>query len=137
MRLLFSFALNLTPVDTRRWYSSRSLSPRQLSPDQANVRIRTTAYWIAFGPHGPRAQDPPGANWYIFRQVCLWVGASVVVFAVIRYFAREPPKTMSREWQEATNAMVQVGFFFFILGGRLYLLARVLSPWAVTHEFVG
>lgn len=66
------------------------------------------AYWIAFGPHGPRSLPAPGEKWEVFRIVMLCVGGSIAVFAVIRYFARPPPKTMNAEWQAMTNEYLKV-----------------------------
>lgn len=61
------------------------------------------AYWIAFGPHGPRAEPPKGEALKIFLKVAQLTAASVLVFYAIHYFAKPQPKTMSKEWQEATN----------------------------------
>lgn len=64
---------------------------------------KKAAYWIAFGPHGPRAVTPPGENWLVFKYTMLGVAAGVAIFAILRQFAKEKPKTMTREWQEMTN----------------------------------
>jgi len=64
---------------------------------------KKAAYWIAFGPHGPRAVDPPGEGWRILRMVVLISSLSVAAFFAVHSFARPPPKTMSKEWQEATD----------------------------------
>ena len=66
------------------------------------------AYWIAFGPHGPRAQAPKGEGMRIFFKVAQLSIASVAVFAIIHYFARPAPRTMSKEWQEASNEYARV-----------------------------
>jgi cytochrome c oxidase subunit 4 len=66
------------------------------------------AYWIAFGPHGPRAEAPPGENWRILKYTIYCLGASGVLFWLSRHFANPHPKTMSREWQEATNEYMKV-----------------------------
>ena len=70
------------------------------------------AYWIAFGNHGPRALPPPGENLRIFVWTAGLVGLSFVIFYIIRAFAREPPRTMNKEWQEATNEYLKVGFAY-------------------------
>lgn len=62
-----------------------------------------TAYWIAFGPHGPRAEDPPGTNARVAWGVAAGLGVSVAIFATIRMFAKPPPHTMTKEYQEMSN----------------------------------
>lgn len=66
-------------------------------------KLHLTAYWIAFGPHGPRALPDPNDKWYILRIITYSLIASSIIFGTIRYFARPPPKTMTAEWQEMTN----------------------------------
>lgn len=70
--------------------------------------VSNTAYWIAFGPHGPRALPPPGENWYIFRMTMLGVGISFIIFCAIRAMARPAPKTMNAQYQEMTNEYLKV-----------------------------
>lgn len=70
--------------------------------------MSSTAYWIAFGPHGPRAQAPKGEGWKIFFKVTQLTLASVGVFYVIHLFGKPMPKTMSKEWQEASNEYAKV-----------------------------
>lgn len=36
------------------------------------------------------------------------LGASALIFGTTRYFARDPPKTMNKEWQEMTNEYLKV-----------------------------
>ena len=67
-----------------------------------------TAYWIAFGPHGPRALPPPGENWKVFGYTMLGVGVSFVIFCAIRMFARPAPGTMNAQYQEMTNEYLRV-----------------------------
>ncbi|EFE39324.1 hypothetical protein TRV_05994 [Trichophyton verrucosum HKI 0517] len=61
------------------------------------------SYWIAFGPHGPRAETPKGEGVKIFVQLMKYVVISAGIFYATRLFAGSPPKTMTKEWQEATN----------------------------------
>jgi Cytochrome c oxidase subunit IV len=68
----------------------------------------SAAWWIAFGPHGPRAEDPPGEWTKILLYSALGVGISGVIFFGIHSFARPPPRTMTKEWQEATNEYLRV-----------------------------
>jgi hypothetical protein len=37
------------------------------------------------------------------------------VYYAIHAFAKPPPKTMSKEWQEATNEYAKVRDYFFLL----------------------
>ena len=67
-----------------------------------------TAYWIAFGPHGPRAGAPPGEGTKIFTYTVLGVVASLVIFLATHHMANPPPGTMTKEWQEATNEYFKV-----------------------------
>ena len=66
------------------------------------------AWWIAFGPHGPRAEAPPGEWTRVFLYSGIGLAVSTVVFLVIHSFARPPPRTMTKEWQEATNEYLKV-----------------------------
>jgi cytochrome c oxidase subunit 4 len=68
----------------------------------------SAAYWIAFGPHGPRAEEPKGEGFKIFVQVTKYLIISAGVFAIIRAFGGPAPKTMNKEWQEATNEYLKV-----------------------------
>lgn len=66
------------------------------------------AYWIAFGPHGPRALPPPGEGRKIFSYTMIGVGISFIIFMLIRTQARGPPSTMTKEYQEMTNEYLKV-----------------------------
>jgi Cytochrome c oxidase subunit IV len=68
------------------------------------------AWWIAFGPHGPRAETPPGEWGQVFLYSAIGCAISVALFMFIHSFARPPPRTMTKEWQEATNEYLKVGF---------------------------
>ncbi|KAF7118037.1 hypothetical protein CNMCM5793_007413 [Aspergillus hiratsukae] len=70
---------------------------------QMTLQEKKAAYWIAFGPHGPRAVPPKGEGWRIFWKVTQLTLASFAVFYVIHLFSRKQPRTMSKEWQEASN----------------------------------
>ena len=71
-------------------------------------RFFILAYWIAFGPHGPRALDPPGEGRQVFGIVVLALVVSCVLFALVRLLARGPPNTMTKEYQELTNEYLRV-----------------------------
>ncbi len=86
------------------------------------LRAPISAYFIAFGPHGPRAPiKPPGSNIKIVFGVVGGLVLGATLFATIRSFGRThkpphpvsainapylappPPKTLTKEWQEASN----------------------------------
>ncbi|KAF2840315.1 COX4-domain-containing protein [Patellaria atrata CBS 101060] len=64
---------------------------------------KKAAYWIAFGPHGPRAEAPPGETRKVILYTFAGVFVSFIVFATTRHFAGPPPRSMTKEWQEATE----------------------------------
>jgi hypothetical protein len=66
------------------------------------------AYWIAFGPHGPRAVDPPGTNARVAWGVAIGLGVSFAVFGLIRAMAKPAPYTMTKEYQEQANEHLRV-----------------------------
>ncbi|KAI0957893.1 hypothetical protein AcW1_006140 [Taiwanofungus camphoratus] len=69
-----------------------------------SIDEKKAAYYVAFGPHGPRAPiDPPGAGVKTFLGVIAGIAAAGVIFASTRFFAAPPPKTISKEWEEASN----------------------------------
>ncbi|KAL6866328.1 Cytochrome c oxidase subunit 5B, mitochondrial [Amphichorda felina] len=73
---------------------------------ELTVQEQKAAYWIAFGPHGPRAADPPGTNAKVFWGTVAGVAVSFGIFGVIRLFAKPAPHTMNKEWQEASNELL-------------------------------
>ncbi|MDI1489254.1 MAG: Cytochrome c oxidase subunit 5B, mitochondrial [Ramalina farinacea] len=75
---------------------------------ELTVQERKAAYWIAFGPHGPRALPPPDETFKIVRATLIGVGISFVIFLAIRSQARPPPKTMNAQYQEMTNEYLKV-----------------------------
>ncbi|MCJ1259781.1 Cytochrome c oxidase subunit 5A [Lignoscripta atroalba] len=70
---------------------------------EMTLQEKKAAYWIAFGPHGPRALPEPGEGWKVFSYTMIGVGVSFVIFLLIRTQARAPPDTMTKEYQEMTN----------------------------------
>ncbi|KAF8552895.1 cytochrome c oxidase subunit IV [Imleria badia] len=65
---------------------------------------KKAAYYVAFGPHGPRTPvSPPGEGLKIFLYTMALVGVAGLITIGVRSRAPPPPKTLSREWQEASN----------------------------------
>ncbi|KAK1772700.1 putative cytochrome c oxidase [Phialemonium atrogriseum] len=70
---------------------------------ELTLHEKRAAYWIAFGPHGPRALPPPGEGKKVALYTAVGVGVSLAFFVAIRMFAGPAPHTMTKEWQEASN----------------------------------
>lgn len=98
-------------------YESRL--PRSLLAD-----IFSIAWWIAFGPHGPRAETPPGEWGRVWFYTAVGIAVSAVLFYGIHSFARPPPRTMTKEWQEATNEYLKVSLDGVIGEGALLTSSR-------------
>jgi Cytochrome c oxidase subunit IV len=78
---------------------------------KGKIVLTDIAYWIAFGAHGPRKETPKGEGWKIASKVVQLVAVSVAVFYSTRIFAKPPPRTMTKEWQEASNEYALVRLF--------------------------
>ncbi|KAK3900519.1 cytochrome c oxidase polypeptide 5, mitochondrial [Staphylotrichum tortipilum] len=74
---------------------------------ELTAQEKKAAYWIAFGPHGPRSLPPPGETKKVILYTAMGVGLSFVIFAGMRAFAKPPPSTMTQEYQEATNEFLR------------------------------
>lgn len=68
----------------------------------------STAYWVAFGPHGPRSLPPPDEGKKVTLYVFAGLLATFVIFGTMRMFAKPAPHTMNKEWQEAANEYLKV-----------------------------
>ncbi|KAI8143129.1 cytochrome c oxidase subunit IV [Fennellomyces sp. T-0311] len=65
---------------------------------------KKAAYYIAFGPHGPRQPlTEPGHGNKVLGGVIGVLTASAGLFWVIRANGEETPQTLTKEWEEATN----------------------------------
>ncbi|KFY22673.1 hypothetical protein V493_06426 [Pseudogymnoascus sp. VKM F-4281 (FW-2241)] len=72
------------------------------------LQEKKAAYWIAFGAHGPRAVAPPGEGWKVVGYTLAGIAVSFAIFAGARSFAKGPPATMTKEYQEASNEYLLV-----------------------------
>ncbi|KAJ9157051.1 Cytochrome c oxidase subunit IV [Coniochaeta hoffmannii] len=70
---------------------------------ELTLHEKKAAYWIAFGPHGPRSEPPANEGRKVALYTTIAVGVSFAIFAAMRSFANPSPHTMTREWQEASN----------------------------------
>ncbi|KAJ9124541.1 hypothetical protein QFC24_003333 [Naganishia onofrii] len=81
----------LEEVQKRDW--------KQLSIDE-----KKAAYYVAYGAHGPRAPlNQPGNGLRVLGGTALAIGTAFAIFSGFRARAPPPPKSMTKEWQEAMN----------------------------------
>ncbi|CAL1705360.1 unnamed protein product [Somion occarium] len=72
---------------------------RTLSIDE-----KKAAYYVAFGPHGPRAPiTKPGDTAKVFGVVSLAIGLAGALYYGIKATAPPPPRTINKEWEAAMN----------------------------------
>jgi len=65
---------------------------------------KKAAYYVAFGPHGPRTPvNPPGTAVKVSAAVTGLVAVAAAIITTLHYYAAPPPKTLTKEWQEASN----------------------------------
>ncbi|CAO1625847.1 unnamed protein product [Sympodiomycopsis kandeliae] len=71
---------------------------------QLSIDEKKAAYFVSFGPHGPRKPLlQPGQAVRTAVGVLGLLGATAVVFFGFRSMAPPPPKTMTKEYQEQMN----------------------------------
>ncbi|EKM55091.1 uncharacterized protein PHACADRAFT_255463 [Phanerochaete carnosa HHB-10118-sp] len=69
-----------------------------------SIDEKKAAYYVAFGPHGPRKPTtPPGGSLKIALGTLGLIGLTGAIFATIRATAPPPPRTINKEWEEAAN----------------------------------
>lgn len=71
---------------------------------ELTMQEKKAAYYIAFGPHGPRRPPPADEGRKVLFLTLALTGAGVAIFAFTRIFANPVrPRTMTKEWQEASE----------------------------------
>ncbi|KAI4662733.1 Cytochrome c oxidase polypeptide 5, mitochondrial [Alternaria viburni] len=71
---------------------------------ELTMQEKKAAYYIAFGPHGPRRPPPPDEGRNVFLLSSAVIMGAFAVFAFTRMFASPiRPRTMTKEWQEASE----------------------------------
>ncbi|GJJ12286.1 hypothetical protein Clacol_006527 [Clathrus columnatus] len=84
-------ALQLEELQKRDW--------KELTQEE-----KRAIYYVAYGPHGPRTpKNPPGTTMKVTLGTLGLLTVSGIVFTTIRSRGGPPPKTMTKEWQEASN----------------------------------
>ncbi|RYP51276.1 hypothetical protein DL768_003373 [Monosporascus sp. mg162] len=87
------------------WMSLRDRMKENWS--ELTLQEKKAAYWIAFGPHGPRAQAPPDEPRKVAMYTAIGVLFSFAIFATMRAFGGPAPRTMNKEYQEASNEFLK------------------------------
>lgn len=86
-----------------------SIASQAASPTSEANSPYQTAYYIAFGPHGPRRPPPADEGRKVLFLTLALTGAGVAIFAFTRIFANPVrPRTMTKEWQEASEEYLKV-----------------------------
>ncbi|KAI0056430.1 cytochrome c oxidase subunit IV [Artomyces pyxidatus] len=71
---------------------------------ELSLAEKKAAYYVAFGPHGPRAPiNPPGTTTKVVLGVAGLIGSAGLLYATARGLAPPPPHTITKEWEEAAN----------------------------------
>lgn len=71
---------------------------------QLTLDEKKASYWVSFGPHGPREPlHAPGSGIKLLLGITGCVSAGVALFVLIRAASPDLPKTMTKEWQEAST----------------------------------
>ncbi|KIS66471.1 putative cytochrome-c oxidase chain V precursor [Mycosarcoma maydis] len=74
---------------------------KELSLDE-----KKAAYFVSFGPHGPRKPlTSPGQGAKTLGGVLAALGITSGIFYLMRANGGAPVKTMTKEWQEASNEL--------------------------------
>jgi hypothetical protein len=95
-----------SPIRRARTYHEAS---RVINNDNLLTTHSLTAYYIAFGPHGPRRPPPPDEGRNVFFLSAGVICAAFAIFAFTRMFASPiRPRTMTKEWQEASEEYLKV-----------------------------
>ncbi|TFK21296.1 COX4-domain-containing protein [Coprinopsis marcescibilis] len=69
-----------------------------------SIDEKKAAYFVAFGPHGPRApSSKPGDGLKIILGIAGVLGVTTAISFAIRSRAGPLPRTMTKEWEEAAN----------------------------------
>lgn len=103
-----------------------------IDKNHALTGLSATAYFIAFGPHGPRRPPPPDEGRKVLFLSTAVIFGAFAVFAFTRMFASPiRPRTMTKEWQEATEEYMKVRSFTAALAAYfdiVCVLTHVTGP---------
>ncbi|OCH88817.1 cytochrome c oxidase subunit IV [Obba rivulosa] len=73
-----------------------------------SIDEKKAAYYVAFGPHGPRAPThKPGDTVKLLLGTLAGIAVAGGVFAWFRSRAPPPPRSLTKEWEEASNELAR------------------------------
>lgn len=92
------------PKDDQTLITEELKARMELPWQELSVAEKKAAYYISFGEWGPRKPlhapgDVAKVVWGTIGGIALGVG----LFGFTRLFAADPPSTLNREWQEASD----------------------------------
>lgn len=101
----------LSASERKAGETSHHIYPNFLFPSLSEIQVSLTlgfiAYWVSFGPHGPRTLPPPGEWKKVLAYTLSAIGLTWILFLSRELGARPAPKTMTPEWQAKTNERLQ------------------------------
>lgn len=90
--------------------AEQSLVHRQLEELQKkdwrglSLDEKRAAYWVSFGPHGTRVPaTKPGEPKNVLIGIVALIGATGLLWTAVRSQAGEPPRTLNKQWEEAST----------------------------------
>ncbi|KAG8758017.1 Cytochrome c oxidase subunit 5A, partial [Ceratobasidium sp. 423] len=68
-----------------------------------SIDEKKAAYFVAFGPHGPRTPvTPPGQTMKVITGTLVMIALAGGAYGIVRSFGTTP-RTFTKEYQQATN----------------------------------
>ncbi len=112
------------------------LSERQkVSWKELSLNEKKAAWYISYGAWGPRTPiHKPGDVKFIILGTLAGLAAALALFASVRTFGGEEPKTLSREWQEETNKYLKSKNAEPFSGGVDYIQSPSKGPLDVEED---
>ncbi|KAL7421220.1 Cytochrome c oxidase subunit 5B, mitochondrial [Cryptotrichosporon argae] len=75
---------------------------------ELSIDEKKAAYFVAFGPHGPREPyTPPGQNGKVLIGTLAGLGVAFTLFALVRSQAPPNVRTWTKEYQQASTQRMQ------------------------------
>ncbi|KAG8715885.1 Cytochrome c oxidase subunit 5A [Ceratobasidium sp. 394] len=103
-----------------------------------SIDEKKAAYFVAFGPHGPRSPvTPEGQTMKVITGTLALIGVATAAYAATRAYGGPTPKTFTKEYQEAMNERAKEQKMNPITGQRICPCSRsriLTSVAGITSE---